>query len=105
MGESTVDWSLLGRLQHSPESGRGRKGRRATKGVQGGLDEPNWVGGDSRPRISKGTAGGGKGFHEDAGSALQEGAVERSVAGSEVSPGCLGIKLRKGRYSKKKGRK
>ena len=105
MGESTVDWSLLGRLQYSPESGRGRKGRRATKGGQGRLDEPNQGEGDSRPRTSKGTAGGGKGFHEDAGGALQEGVEGRAVAGSEGLPGCLGIKLRKGRYSKKKGGK
>ena len=69
------------------------------------MEEPNQGEGDSRPRTSKGTAGGGKGFHEDAGGALQEGTEGRALSDSEGLPGGLGIKLRKGRYSKKKGGK
>ena len=87
MGESTVDWSLLGRLQYSPEPGRGRKGRRAAKGGQGRLEEPSQGEGDSRPRTSKGTAGGG-----EKGSMRMQGALYRKVMRGGQWPtvrGCL----------------
>ena len=105
MGESTVDWSLLGRLQYPPEPGRGRKGRRAAKGVQVLSEEPSQGEGDNRPRKSKGTAGGGKGTQANVGDALQEGMEGRTLSDSERLPGGRGIRLRKGRYSKKKGGK
>ena len=105
MGESTGDWALLGRLQYSPEPRRGRKGRRAAKGGQVLVEEPSQGEGDNRPRTSKGTAGGGKGSHVDAGGALQEGMEGRTLSDGERLPGGRGIRLRKGRYSKKKGGK
>ena len=105
MGESTVDWSLLGRLQYSPEPGRGRKGRGTAEGGRVLLEEPSQGEGDNRPRTSKGTVGGSKGTQEDAGGALQVGMEGRTVTDSEGLLGGLGIRLRKGRYSKKKSGK
>ena len=69
------------------------------------MEEPSQGEGDNRPRTSKETTGGGKGTQVDAGGALQEGMEGRTLSDSERLPGGRGIRIRKGRYSKKKGGK